>query len=733
MSWFRRSSKTSKKNARRLLGSRSPGCVGRGSLAFESLEDRRVLAALTWTGGTDGNWSTAANWSTATVPTTGDSLIFPAGAAHLANTDDLAGLTVSSITFNGTSGGYTLAGTDALTVSSGVNASNTAGTNTISLPLVLGGSQSFTVASGSQLDVSGVIGGTSALTKDGLGTLDLSGTNVYAGGTTVVDGTLLVDGTIGSVILSGGTLGGIGTTGTITATNGFISPGNGPGVLHSASVTMNSSTVFKADINGTTPGNSNGDYDQLNVTGTVNLGGASLNATLGFTPALGNSFDIIQATGAISGTFSQGNSVILNGQKFLISYNTNTVMLTAVKADATTVVNASPSPGTFGQPVTLTATVTGEAGANGTPTGTVNFYDGATPIGSAPLNTVSGQQQAVMSTSTLAMGPHSITAVYAGDGSFNGGTSPAITETISQDASTTTLSSSTNAIAAGGSITFTATVAAATGVGTPTGTVNFFDDGAQIGSAPLATVGGQQQAVLTTSAVAIGNRSITAKYAGDANFASSGSAAVTEYVGNTTQRYVDQVYRDLLNRDAEAQAQTYWTTALNNGLTRLQFADTVAASPEYRSREIQNIFSRYLGRPADAASLASFSQFMAQGGTLEAATPILIGSQEYYTKHGGTNTNFADAMYRDLLGRPVDSAALASISAELSAGIARSTVALQVMGTNEYRGDVVDADYRQLLGRPADVSALVTARGLSDEQLVAILAASDEYFNRIGP
>lgn len=50
-----------------------------------------------------------------------------------------------------------------------------------------------------------------------------------------------------------------------------------------------------------------GGYNQQNVTGAVNLGGATLNVSLGFTPAVGNTFPIIVndgTTDAVSGTFN---------------------------------------------------------------------------------------------------------------------------------------------------------------------------------------------------------------------------------------------------------------------------------------------------------------------------------------------------------------------------------------------------------------------------------------------
>ena len=78
--------------------------------------------------------------------------------------------------------------------------------------------------------------------------------------------------------------------------------------------------------------------------------------------------------------------------------------------------------------MTFTATVAASSGT-GTPTGTVTFMDGTTTIGS-PVTLTAGV--ASVSTSTLTAGPHSITAVYAGDTNFATSTSTALTQTVNQ-------------------------------------------------------------------------------------------------------------------------------------------------------------------------------------------------------------------------------------------------------------------------------------------------------------
>jgi hypothetical protein len=78
-------------------------------------------------------------------------------------------------------------------------------------------------------------------------------------------------------------------------------------------------------------------------------------------------------------------------------------------------------------------------------------------------------------------------------------------------------------------VTFTATVTSA--AGTPTGSVQFKADGANLGSPVLLSAGGV--ATLTTSALPAGNHSVTAEYGGDANFAtSSGTLAGGQTVGS---------------------------------------------------------------------------------------------------------------------------------------------------------------------------------------------------------
>ena len=93
-------------------------------------------------------------------------------------------------------------------------------------------------------------------------------------------------------------------------------------------------------------------------------------------------------------------------------------------ATTATIVTSNLNPAAVGADVTFTATVTGS-----TPTGNVSFYAGATLLGSSALN---GSFQAAFAASSLAVGTHSITAVYAGNATNATSTSTALSLMISQ-------------------------------------------------------------------------------------------------------------------------------------------------------------------------------------------------------------------------------------------------------------------------------------------------------------
>jgi fibronectin-binding autotransporter adhesin len=196
----------------------------------------------------------------------------------------------------------------------------------------------FTVgATNASSTFAGTLTGTGgALIKAGTGTLTLSGNNTYSGPTTVQAGTLLVTGALtdSAVTLTGGTLAGAGSVKGITASGGAVSPGTNSGILRSTgNVALQAGATFAVELNGTTPGSG---HDQLDVTGTVNLGNATLQATLGFTPAIGNQIVIIRndGTDAVQGIFQgfhEGALVTIGGQGFQISYrggDGNDVVLT---------------------------------------------------------------------------------------------------------------------------------------------------------------------------------------------------------------------------------------------------------------------------------------------------------------------------------------------------------------------------------------------------------------------
>jgi Big-like domain-containing protein len=120
----------------------------------------------------------------------------------------------------------------------------------------------------------------------------------------------------------------------------------------------------------------------------------------------------------------QGSVTIFNGAISIPS----TVFLTGTgigQPATTTTVTSSVNPSILNQSVTLTATIMPTSGS-GTPTGTVTFSDGSTVLASQPLT----NGQATFTSSTLAVGSHSITATYPGDANFLGSTSAALNQSV---------------------------------------------------------------------------------------------------------------------------------------------------------------------------------------------------------------------------------------------------------------------------------------------------------------
>jgi len=254
-------------------------------------------------------------------------------------------------------------------------------------------------------------------------------------------------------------------------------------------------------------------------TGTVTFldGATSLGAATLGSSGMASLTTAFLAVGPHSITASYGGDTNFNANSSSPLSQTMNRAATMVKSIS------SANPSVFGQGVTFSALVAPVSPGAGSPSGTVTFQDGATSLGTSPLT----NGKASFTTSSLAAAAHSITAVYNGDGNFNGSSSAPLAQAVNKASSSANLTSSANPALFNQSVTFTAAVAAvAPGAGTPTGTVSFLDGSASLGAASLSA----GQATFTSSSLSIASHSITAVYVGDGNFTGSSSAALMETV-----------------------------------------------------------------------------------------------------------------------------------------------------------------------------------------------------------
>jgi len=120
-----------------------------------------------------------------------------------------------------------------------------------------------------------------------------------------------------------------------------------------------------------------------------------------------------------TGPISVSQTETINAIAFESGMTTSTVASAAYTIPSLTVASSA-NPSTYGESVTLTATISSG------PTGTVTFYDGGASIGTG---TITGTT-ATLPTTALAVGAHSITAGWRGNATYGSVLSSATTQTV---------------------------------------------------------------------------------------------------------------------------------------------------------------------------------------------------------------------------------------------------------------------------------------------------------------
>jgi len=255
------------------------------------------------------------------------------------------GATPNMITVKNGAGMWTIAATNMTTGGLGIHAGTLrvgdGGTigNLPSGPVTNRSGATLVFDRSDEYQVDNLIRSTGTVVQAGAGTTILTANNIMMGSTVVSNGVLRINGAqtgSGLITVAGGRLEGNGSVaGAIhVLSGGTLAPGASPGQFTAnANVTLQSGAMLEVELAGTTPGT---EYDQLLMGAgtTLTLSSPTLSVILGYSPSLGDSFQIVSGFSTLSGTFaglpSSGSTFTVGSTLFQIDYNASDITLTVV-------------------------------------------------------------------------------------------------------------------------------------------------------------------------------------------------------------------------------------------------------------------------------------------------------------------------------------------------------------------------------------------------------------------
>jgi fibronectin-binding autotransporter adhesin len=346
---------------------------------------------VTWTGGgASAAWTTGGNWSTGSVPANGTGLVFRG-----INRTAITGMTGSfaSLAFTNTgSTSFSIAGSGTLGGTITTADASVFLLDQLNSNLTLATTSTVTTGSNHGLFLGGSISGGGGITKSGVETLTLSGSNTFLGTTTINQGVLVATSatslpgydTAGRFSVASGAVLSTGTGWSDAALTSLLNTGN----FNSGNYLGFDSTAGARTYTGNLSGSINVAKTGLS-TNTVTLSGTN---TYSGTTAVMQGVLVVSSTAALPGYDTAGRFTVANGATLAVGNGVDDTAVAAILATGTS--NFSPG-GSFGFDTsagdrTYSAVISGAQGLTKTGSGKLmlsaaHTYSGATNIDSGTL------------------------------------------------------------------------------------------------------------------------------------------------------------------------------------------------------------------------------------------------------------------------------------------------------------------------------------------------------------
>jgi hypothetical protein len=203
---------------------------------------------------------------------------------------------------------------------------------------------------------------------------------------------------------------------------------------------------------------------------------------------------------------------------------------------------------------------------------------------------------------------------------------------------------------------------------------------------------------------------------------------------NPFAAYVTTLYGNILNRAPDTSGFNYWVQYLQSGGSQDLVSQAFWESIEHRQIQVEEYYQYYLGRQVDPSGLNNWTNYFLSGGSEIDVQVGLLASGEYQASHPG-NASFLNSLYAAVLGRAADAAGLAIWTQAMQTGMTPDQVARGFLTSGEAYQRTVDNYYVDYLHRPPDdygqkawVGALESGQKKVNQVAEGFLA-SGEYFD----